>query len=154
MAPSKSSVNASSNGDSRAKEGVKVVFKGVPRSTPASGRWWKPVQKQRFSAMKLKNKKAGVNKSWKRKMEERQRRKEVKELEREIKEMKQKQREEERLKRVEKRKRKAENTMKNIRMQPIKNVAKLKKMNKKQLRSVKKTRIDDEGNVHLVGAYE
>lgn len=145
---------AESGATSVSKEAVKVVFKNVPRSTPASGRWWKPVQKQRFSAMKVKNKKSGINRSWARKLAERQRRKEMKELEAGLKALKEQKQEQERLKRAEKRKRKAENTLKNVRMQPIKNIAKLKKMNKKQLRSVKKTRIDSEGNVQLVGAYE
>lgn len=128
--------------------------KELPRSTPVGGRWWKPVQKKRFSAIKKKSTKAGVNMSWKRKLEERERRRQVKLLEQELKEAQKRKLEEEKEKRLEKRKRKAENTFKNMKLQPIKNLAKIKKMNKKQLRTVKRTAIDKDGNVTLVGAYE
>jgi hypothetical protein len=57
-------------------------------------------------------------------------------------------------KREEKRRRKAENEMKAAQTQII-NPEKLKRMNKKQLRSIKRTRVNaSSGNIELVNAYQ
>mmetsp|Transcript_6495 Transcript_6495/g.7428 ORF Transcript_6495/g.7428 Transcript_6495/m.7428 type:complete len:162 (+) Transcript_6495:176-661(+) len=127
-----------------------------PRSTPASGRWWKPVQHQKASMGRLghtKSRRKALQKSWNRKLEERRRRKEIKQMEEDLREMKRKEIEEEKEKRLEKQKRKAEAQFKNARLQVVKNSAKIKKMNKKQLRRLKKTVVDKDGNVRIVGAY-
>jgi len=56
-------------------------------------------------------------------------------------------------KREDKKKRKAENELKSASYQVINNPEKLKKMNKKQLRHVKRTRVNEHGVVEFVGAY-
>jgi Cgr1 family len=56
-------------------------------------------------------------------------------------------------KREEKRRRKAENTLKSTKYQVISDPKTLKRMTKKQLRSVQKTRVNKDGNVELVGVY-
>ena len=56
-------------------------------------------------------------------------------------------------KREAKQKRRAENEIKGAQYQVIADPKKLKKMSKKQLRSVKRTTVDSKGNVKLVGAY-
>mmetsp|Transcript_8715 Transcript_8715/g.9923 ORF Transcript_8715/g.9923 Transcript_8715/m.9923 type:complete len:157 (-) Transcript_8715:1119-1589(-) len=142
--------------------GVKIVEAAAqklnkPRSTPASGRWWKPVQCTKTSLGRLgytNSRRKAVSKSWARKMEDRRRRQEIKDLEEDLKKMKQKQVEEEKQRLLEKRKRKAEAELKNTTFQMIKNPAKLKKMSKKQLKMIKKTTVDKEGNIRLVGAYQ
>jgi len=56
-------------------------------------------------------------------------------------------------KREEKRRRKAENEMKAAQIQVI-NPEKLKRMNKKQLSQIKRTKMNTAGNLEYVGAYE
>lgn len=57
-------------------------------------------------------------------------------------------------KREEKAKRKAENELKSASYQVLANPEKLKQMSKKQLRQIKRTRVNKDGVVELVGAYE
>lgn len=52
-----------------------------------------------------------------------------------------------------KRRRRAENMVKSAQGQVVADPAKLKKMNKKQLRNLKKTRVNKDGVVELVPAY-
>ncbi len=59
-----------------------------------------------------------------------------------------------RTKREEKKKRRAENLLKSTTYQVISDPNKLKRMSKKQLRMVKKTRVNAQGVVEFVGAYE
>lgn len=124
----------------------------VIRRVPVSGRWWKGVEKSRHS-MKFK-KPSKLTKSWKRKMEERKKRKEIKQLENEVNALREEKKEKERVKRENKRKRKAAADMMNTRYQVITNADKIKKMSRKQLRKIKKAKVDNEGNVKFVGIYE
>jgi rRNA-processing protein CGR1 len=59
-----------------------------------------------------------------------------------------------RAKREEKQRRRAENVLKGATYQVIKDPKKLAKMNKRQLKQVKRTVVDAKGNTKLVGAYE
>jgi F0F1-type ATP synthase epsilon subunit len=91
--------------------------------------------------------------SWERKLAVRAERAEVKALEAQVKakraEIGQKLKE----KRLAKEKRKAENALKSSKVQVITKTDKIKKMNKKQLRSVLKTQMDQDGNVRYVPLY-
>lgn len=57
-------------------------------------------------------------------------------------------------KRAAKKRRKAELSLKGTAYQVLKDPSKLKKMSKKQLRQIRKTRVNKDGVVEFVGAYE
>ena len=59
-----------------------------------------------------------------------------------------------RAEREEKQRRRAANEMRSAVFQTISDPTKLKRMSKKQLRSVKRTTVDAKGRTQLVGAYE
>jgi len=121
-------------------------------STNKSGRWWKATRTEPANAA-IRRATPALSSSWARKQAERARQKEFKGQAREHRERQREEREAERKRRAERTKRRAENELKSTVVQPI-NPEKLKTMNKKQLRMVKKTRIDEDGNLRLVGAYE
>jgi len=131
------------------KEGKRVV-----RKMPTSGRWWKSVERQKSSMMIYKTMQTGLSKSLEKKMKLRQKKLEMKELQAELKKMREERFEKAREKRLAKQKRKAENEFKNTQFQVMHNPAeKLKRMSKKQLRTIKKTEMDKDGNVRLVPLY-
>ena len=125
----------------------------APSRMPASGRWWKPKQSQRFSMTKIKAQKKTLSTSWKRKMEQRKLKKQMKEYERSLIEKKIQKREEQKQERLDWQKRRAENEMKSSSVQVIKDPNKLKKMSKKQLRQIKKTQVGKDGTTKYVPAY-
>lgn len=140
MAASASDASGKSGGD-------------APSRVPASGRWWKPKQGERFSMVKIKPQKKTMSTSWKKKMDKRKRKQQMKEYERSLIEARQQRIEDQREARLERQKRKAANEFKSASVQVIKNPNKLKKMSKKQLRMIKKTKVDKDGNTVLVPAY-
>eukprot|EP00924_Labyrinthula_sp_SR-Ha-C_P008374 snap_masked-scaffold_11-processed-gene-11.6-mRNA-1 protein AED:0.04 eAED:0.04 QI:0/-1/0/1/-1/1/1/0/137 len=119
----------------------------------AGNRWWKNenIQKSRFSSMK--NKELNIGKSWEDKVRRRKEQQRIKEYERELKRTAEERKQQKIEKMKEKRKRKAENEAKSTIYQVIKNTDKIKKMSKKQLRSIKKSHIDKEGNLSYVPIY-
>ncbi|XP_070571591.1 coiled-coil domain-containing protein 86-like [Ptychodera flava] len=108
---------------------------GVPKGRPKSGRKWKTEQTKRFSDMKQDK---PFRTSWQKKMRDRAEKKAVKKYEQELKEQRQKKEEIKRKKRAEKKRKKFENERKAEIVQVIKNPAKIKRMKKKQLRSIEK----------------
>lgn len=126
--------------------------KGNLRSIPQGRRWWKQSHKERFSMVRYKSTKP-LSSSWDKKLKLRKERETIKELEDQLRTKKAEALQMERDKRAEKRKRKAENEMKNVSTQVIRKTEKLKSMSKKQLRMVRKTQVDKEGNVKLVPMY-
>ena len=124
------------------------------RGTNKSGRGWKTVRKEKASMAILKPLRKTLGSSWEKKQAEKQKVKEAKELQREILEKKKAKIEKEKVRNAANRKRKAENELKNAKVQVMSHPEKIKKMSKKQLRSVYKTRMGDDGVVRLVGAYE
>jgi hypothetical protein len=128
-----------------------------PKGRNVSGRWWKKPQKRASSLVKTK-----VNNqttSWERKLVEKRARQEVQELQ---KEMQEKKRQEALLKkerRLENEKRRAENEYKAIQksaqtLNSDKVGVTLKAMSKKQLRQIKKTRMNQKtGVVEYVPAF-
>lgn len=108
---------------------------------------------------------------WEKRTKEKERLMETKKLESELKEKKRLERLKEKVREATKKhnvlltcflqerlqakmKRKAENELKSSKYQVIKNPQKLKTMSKKQLRSIHKTRMGDDGVMRFVGAYE
>ena len=124
------------------------------RGPNKSGRSWKSVRKEKASMTVLKPLKATLGSSWKKKIEEKLQRKQTRELQEELIQKKKQKIEEEKRKSAERAKRKAENELKNAKIQVMSHPEKIKKLSKKQLRQVYKTRMGDDGVVRLVGAYE
>ncbi|XP_026475268.1 coiled-coil domain-containing protein 86-like [Ctenocephalides felis] len=106
----------------------------VVKGKPKSGRSWKS-DRDRFSSVK---KTKGIRKSFEKKQILRQELKRTKEASRAVLQKRQEEKEEKRKRREENLKRQEENRKKAEIVQVIKNVAKIKKMKKKQLRSVEK----------------
>ncbi len=126
---------------------------GVPRRMPAAGRWWKPQQTMRSSMTVYKANPRTLSTSWERKLADRAERAEVKALEAQVKAKRAEIGLKLKEKRLAKEKRKAENALKSSKVQVITKTDKIKKMNKKQLRSVLKTQVDQDGNVRYVPLY-
>eukprot|EP00128_Syssomonas_multiformis_P011505 Colp12_sorted_trinity150504_noHs@25236 len=130
------------------KEEVKVIPDGLAKS----GRVWKVKQNARSSAQLQKGVLSHLAKSFEQKEAERQAKKNVKELEREMIEEKKARILAEKTRREEQQKRRQENEYKNAVTQQL-NPEKLKGMSKKQLRSVRKTSVNQFGQVELVNPY-
>ncbi|CAH1801849.1 unnamed protein product [Owenia fusiformis] len=107
----------------------------VPRGKPKSGRLWKPVRTERHSNF---SKPKTSKSSWARKMEEKNLKKAVKSYEKELQTKRAEEKELKRKRQEEHHKVKAENQKKAEVVQPIKNLAKLKRMKKKSLRKIVK----------------
>ncbi|KAL6436099.1 hypothetical protein ACFW04_005717 [Cataglyphis niger] len=106
----------------------------IPRGKPKSGRIWKE-QKTKFSSI---IKTRGIRLSLAKKQKLREDLKRVKEMSREIKAQKQAEKESKKQRRRENLKRAEENRKKGEVVQPIKNLSKIKRMKKKQLRMIEK----------------
>lgn len=106
---------------------------GPIRSIPKSGRVWKQTQTQRFSAMVSKT---PVAKSWTRKQQRRAEEKEIKERQRALKAAQEEAWKEERRKAKQRKQQKEENVKRSLVVQPITDTRKIKKMNKKQLKTI------------------
>ncbi|XP_023562792.1 coiled-coil domain-containing protein 86, partial [Octodon degus] len=107
----------------------------VPRGRPKSGRVWKDRARKRFSQM-VQDK--PLRTSWQRKMKERQERKLARDFARHLEEEKARRRQEKKQRRAENLRRRLENERKAEVVQVIRNPAKLKRVKKKQLRSIQK----------------
>jgi len=130
-----------------------MVVTEKPPGRPKSGRVWKVKQTCKTSLLGTR---LGAfdhrNKSLEVKQAERDRHLNMKTLEREMAEEKKRKKEEARVKREEQQKRRMENEYKNSVYQVLK-PEKLKGMSKKQLRNVKKTAMNKNGQVELVNLY-
>lgn len=134
---------------------------GITKGRNVSGRSWKhnSSQCQKASNLVTKVKNSAFSKSWKKKQEERALRKQVLEMEKEIKESKKEEIREKHERRLEQEKRRMENEFKqSSRSAKTLNYntasLKMKAMNKKQLRQIKKTRMNTKtGVVEYVSPY-
>ncbi|CAK4080426.1 unnamed protein product [Aphanomyces euteiches] len=124
----------------------------APRGKPVSGRFWKKPQKAKNSMMTFKATKT-LSTTWEEKMAAKAKKKEMKELEQEIANRKKQEKIDKRLAREEKEKRRMANELKSASVQVIRKTGKLKTMSKKQLRNIKKTRMNKNGQVELVPVY-
>lgn len=123
-----------------------------------SGRSWKNRQQERASNLITQTPQNGASKSWEQKMAERQARKALLERERELKEERRQAAILKKERRLEQQKRRMENEFKSASRSAQslgKNAdLKIKSMNKKQLRQIKKTRMNTKtGSVEYVSAY-
>ncbi|XP_043250094.1 coiled-coil domain-containing protein 86 [Colletes gigas] len=113
---------------------VKALEELIPKGKPKSGRIWKD-QKTRFSSIV---KTRGIRRSFEKKQKLRDDLKRVKEMSRAIKAQKEADKEAKKQRRIENLKRAEENRKKGEVVQVITNTAKLKKIKKKQLRTIEK----------------
>ena len=131
--------------------GRESINRVVTDGKPASGRFWKSKQRRTSNRKSDKDRKS----LWRQKVEAKKKFKQMKELEKRVisnrNEMLTKRKE----KTLAKKKRKAEAELENSRYQFITNDKKIKKMSRKQLRLVKKLRMNPKlGVVEIVGAYD
>ncbi|XP_048772923.1 coiled-coil domain-containing protein 86-like [Ostrea edulis] len=111
------------------------TYHNIPRGRPKSGRPWKTLRNERFSAIRTtKTKKL----NWDEKMKKRAEKKSIKKFEKELKEKRSKDLETKRIRQEEIKKRRLENERKSEVVQTIKDTAKIKRMKKKQLRKIEK----------------
>ncbi|KAF0719437.1 Aste57867_1033 [Aphanomyces stellatus] len=126
----------------------------TPRGKPVSGRFWKKPQTHKNSMMSFKATKT-LSTTWDEKMAAKAKKKEMKELEHEIANRKKQEKIDKRVAAEEKEKRRMANELKSVQAsaQVIRKTHKLKTMSKKQLRNIKKTRMNKNGQVELVSVY-
>ena len=91
--------------------------------------------------------------TWEEKEKQRSAKRAMKEKEREMREEAEEARRAERERIMERRRRRAEAELRNAKTQVITNADKVKRMNKKQLRAIHKTFVDDDGIERLVPLY-
>ena len=140
-------------------DGTEKDVDKIHRGRNASGRNWKNQSNSRSSTRASRTMISNNNNSkrtWEEKAAEQQRKKEIKERENEMRQAKIDAKKEKRRLREEQEKRRAENELKNMKVQTLtKNVdGKLKAMSKKQLRQIKKSRMNTKtGVIEYVDAY-
>eukprot|EP01039_Chlorochromonas_danica_P011427 gene11427-12776_t len=125
-----------------------VRLEGLPKS----GRFWKKKQICRASTQNRQGVLSHLSKTLDEKMAKKQREKAARDLEKEMKEEKKRKKEEERQRREEQEKRRLANEFKTTTFQVIK-ADKIKGMSKKQLRMVKKTSMNKNGQLELVNPW-
>lgn len=148
-----------------------MVKAEIPDGVPASGRVWKVKQTQRASAQQRSGFLKSLNKSFEEKQMIRQQKKQVLDLERELKQQNKDKRVAEIKRREERKKLIMANEYKNSSYQVVSSIVtktfiriliflhlqikpeKLKTMSKKQLRSIKKTAMNKNGQVELVNPW-
>jgi len=124
----------------------------IPEGKPKSGRVWKKKQQTRFSTMQRTGMMSFLCKTREQKDAQRTAHKNMKELEREMKEEKKAKIADEKRRREEQQKRRQANEYKNSVYQVIKPET-MKGMSKKQLRMVRKTAVNKQGQVELVSPW-
>ncbi|KAB0803725.1 hypothetical protein PPYR_00695 [Photinus pyralis] len=125
--------------NSNKRKPSKIVTTDIPRGKPKSGRIWKTT-KTRFSSI-IKTK--GIRNSFQQKQLLREDLKRTKEASRSIKAQKEEEKEQKKQRRRENLKKREENSRKAEIVQVIKNPNKIKRMKKKQLRSIQKRDISE-----------
>jgi rRNA-processing protein CGR1 len=131
----------------------------VPKGRNVSGRSWKLRAQKRATSLITKTIQNGRSTTWEKKMKEKERKRALQERERQMKEEKRQQILAKKERRLENEKRRMENEFKvasNSAQTLGKNAdIKLKAMNKKQLRQIKKTRMNTKtGAIEFVSAYK
>lgn len=119
-----------------------------------SGRWWKGRDERRASSVVNAEACHGASVPWEERQAKRRRLEEVRQLEADLKAAKRQEIEDKKARREEQLKRKQANELKATTMQTITKTHKLKTMNKKQLRAIKKTAVNAQtGQVELVSPW-
>lgn len=130
----------------------KFEVAAIPAGRPKSGRFWKTKETKRFSSMKREGVLKFMSTSLEVKMAQKRKEQVAKALEAQMKEETKRKILEKKARAEENQKRRMANEFKNSSYQTL-NTEKLKGMSKKQLRSVKKTVMNRNGQVELVGMY-
>lgn len=137
------------------EEGSTTIPATILRGRNESNRPWKSVRKQKASMVYYKQNKKTLGSTWEQKQLKRLERKQTKEFQDDIVERRKSRLAREKEEREARARRKAENELKSTKYQVLSNPGeKIKKMNKKQLKQIYKTRMGDDGVVRLVGMYE
>lgn len=141
--------------DSKNKSNTKPI---ISKGRNVSGRSWKTRQQTRASNLITKTPQNGASKSWEQKKAQREIRKALLEREKELKEERRQAAIEKKERRLEQEKRRMENEFRaasrSAQMLGKNADLKMKSMNKKQLRQIKKTRMNTKtGSVEYVSAY-
>ena len=136
------------------KEGVSDTKAAIhiPEGRPKSGRHWKLKQTTRFSFQQRQGVVSHLNKSFEEKELIREKKERMLALEREMKEDNKRKAIEEKQRREDQQKRRMENEYKNSVYQTLR-PEKLKGMSKKQLRMVRKTAMNKNGQLELVNPW-
>lgn len=143
-----------SSGKAQEEEaGEELEAAAEPRGMNKSNRNWKSVKTEKGRACILRPMRKTLGSSWEKKQKIRLQNQENKEIQQALQDKRREQSDEARRNRVNKLKRKAENELKSSKIQVMSHPEKIKKMSKKQLKQVYKTRMGDDGVVRLVGAY-
>ena len=124
----------------------------APRGLPKSGRFWKNTQTKRFSSVTRQGVLSHMSKPFAVKQEQRVRQAQIKAIEAQMRDATKQAILEKKARREENQRRRMENEFKNSSYQSL-NAEKIKGMSKKQLRQVKKTVMNKNGQVELVGLY-
>lgn len=124
----------------------------IPEGTPKSGRVWKKKQVYRSSTIKRKGVLHHLAKTLEEKKLQRDRERGVKEYERVLQSETNHKKEAERHRRVEQQRRREANEYKTATYQEVK-PEKLKGMSKKQLRKIRRTAVNKQGQMELVSPY-
>mmetsp|Transcript_1657 Transcript_1657/g.1985 ORF Transcript_1657/g.1985 Transcript_1657/m.1985 type:complete len:158 (+) Transcript_1657:83-556(+) len=130
----------------------------IPKGRNVSGRSWKLRPQKRASSLITKTTQNNRSKSWEKKMKEKEQRRALIEREREIKEEKRQEAIAKKERRLENERKRMENEFKvaskSAQMLGKNADMKMKAMNKRQLRQIKKTRINNKtGAIEFVSAY-
>ena len=131
---------------------MSVELSLIEDGRPKSGRTWKKKQTQRFSSQKRAGVLSHLGKSFEVKDRMRKEREQMKALEAELRANSKALKVAEIAKKEERKKQKMENEFKSSSYQVI-NPSKMKSMSKKQLRMVKKTAMNKNGQVELVNIF-
>ncbi|XP_067664286.1 coiled-coil domain-containing protein 86-like [Haliotis asinina] len=116
-------------------ETVKKSLHNIPRGQPKSGRAWKTPRPTRHSEIK---KVKSLKSSWSKKMADKAEKKSIKEFQNRLKEARNEELERKRKRAEANQKRREMNALKSEVVQTIKSTAKIKRMKKKQLRTLAK----------------
>ncbi|CAM9634924.1 unnamed protein product [Ascophyllum nodosum] len=121
---------------------VGKVAPEVPRGRCVSGRVWKTRTQSQRASFQVTTATVTLSTSWKKKLEIKTKRQAAKAMEQEMRDTKRQEIEDKKQEKLERERRRQRNVMKNTTYQTISKTHKMKTMNKKQLRQIKKRQIN------------
>ncbi|KAK8800717.1 hypothetical protein WA158_000042 [Blastocystis sp. Blastoise] len=124
----------------------------IPKGAPKGGRTWKDPAIQKFTSMKYEGN-PQLKTTWDMKKQQRDAKRRMKDLENQIIEDRKEQKREHKKKIEEHAKRRAQNELRSAKIQVLSDPTKIKAMSKKQLRQIKKSRMNANGEIEYVSPY-